>query len=203
MSDDPIRPDDVTAGGDQADGSGGTLDRLAERAVDTVLHVIRRANALAGGVLIFATICSIGGFLLGYAALSDGMQTVWIIIGGFFAFVAISSVIRAMLRLGSIRRTSDDLVAEVRTLIGGDQQVQSRFRETIDTAEEMRDDGIVDLSREFVTIQTTIGGRAEQFRALSNALSAITAFPGFVLVAMLISIVFIGLSLIFTIALLL
>ena len=108
-----------------------------------------------------------------------------------------------MLRLGSIRRTSDDLVAEVRTLIGGDQQVQSRFRETIDTAEEMRDDGIVDLSREFVTIQTTIGGRAEQFRALSNALSAITAFPGFVLVAMLISIVFIGLSLIFTIALLL
>ena len=68
------------------------LDRLARRAVDTVLTLVRRGMALAGGVLILAVVFGIGGFLLGLAALDGGIETVWIVVGGFFAVLAIGSV---------------------------------------------------------------------------------------------------------------
>lgn len=204
MSDDPIRPDGVSRGGDPpGDESGGALDLLAERAVDSVLHLVRRGNALAGGVLLFTVVCSIGGFLLGYAALSGGMQTVWIVLGGFFAVVAIGSVVRSMLRLRSVRRNADQLVTEVRGLIGGDRETRSAVRDTVDSTESRRDDGISDLSREFFVMQTTIGGRGRQFPALASALSAVTSFPGFIALATLVSFVFGALSVIFAISLLL
>ena len=49
---------------------------------------------------------------LGVAALSDGIETVWIIVGGFAALVAIGSVVLAMFRLWAITRLSTALVTE-------------------------------------------------------------------------------------------
>lgn len=204
--DGPISPDGVTSGrAGSADDDFGLddLDRLARRAVDSVLHLVRRANALAGGVLIFVVVCSVGGFLLGLAALSGGIRTVWIALGGFFGIVAIASVVTAMLRLRSVKTGADTLVSEVRSLVGGDRESKRTVTDTVHSAEGKSDDGIVDLSREFFSMRGAIGDRAGQFRALTSALTAVTSFPGLVAVATLIGFMFAGLGVIFAIALLL
>lgn len=203
--DGPISPDGVSAGpGDHDDGFGlDDLDRLAQRAVDSVLHLVRRANALAGGVLIFVALFGIGGFLLGLAALSGGIRTVWIALGGFFAVVAIGSVVVAMLRLRSVRTSADTLVTEVRALVGGDGASKRTISDTVDSTEDRSDDGIVDLSREFMSMRGAIGDRVGQFRALASAVTAVTSFPGLMAIATLIGFVFAGLSVIFAIALIL
>lgn len=203
--DGPISPDGVTAGRGGSDDDFGLddLDRLARRAVDTVLHLVRRANALAGGVLIFVTLFGIGGFLLGLAALSGGIRTVWIVVGGFFAVVAIGSVLVAMLRLRTVRTGADNLVIEVRALVGGDHDSKRTVTDTVHSAEGKSDDGIVDLSREFFSMRGAIGDRVGQFRALASAMTAVTSFPGLMAIATLVGFVFAGLSVIFAIALVL
>jgi hypothetical protein len=187
---------------DDDDGFGrDDLDRLARRAIDSVLHLVRRANALAGGVLMFAVLACVSGFLLGLAALSDGMRTVWVALGGFFAVVGVGSVVIAMWRLRSVRRSADSLVAEVRALIGGDRTTERTVIDTVLVTEERSDDGIADLSREFFGFRSAIGDRAQQFRALTSALSAVTTFPGLMAIAALVSFVFLGLGVIFAISL--
>ena len=211
MDDDgPIRPDDVTMGdglGAGADPGGGSvfddLDRLARRAVDSVLHLVRRATALAGGILMFTVVASVGGFLLGLAALSGGMRTLWILLGGFFAIVSIGAITTAMLRLRSVKRNAGALVGEVRALISGDGHTQRTITDTISSTESKSDDGIVDLSREFISIRGVIGNRVGQFRELTSAVTAVTSFPGLVAISTLIAFVFVGLSLIFGLSLLL
>ena len=207
LDDDPIVPDDVTAG---AAGHGETdddgfgfddLDRLARRAVESVMHLVRRANALAGGVLMFAVVASVGGFLLGLAALSGGIRTVWIALGGFFMVVAIGAVAIAMLRLRSVRKSADTLVTEVRELIGGDRANQRVVIDTVESTHGNQDDGVVQLSREFFSIRGAIGNRVGQFRELASAVTAVTTFPGLVALATLVSFVFLGLAAIFLIAL--
>lgn len=208
--DEAITPDDVTAGGPTGssstppgdDGFGlDDLDRLARRAVDAVLHLVRRATALAGGVLLFVVVASIGGFLLGLAALDGGIRTVWIALGGFFGVVAIGSILTAMLRLRAVKNGAGELVGEVRALIGGDRRTERTVTETVRSAERKSDDGIVQLSREFFSIKGAIGGRVGQFRQLATAMTAITTFPGLVAIATLIAFVFAGLALVFLLAL--
>jgi hypothetical protein len=204
--DGPISPDGVTAGHrvpDDGDFGLDDLDRLARRAVDSVLHLVRRANALAGGVLMFVTVVGIGGFVLGLAALSGGIRTVWIALGGFFAVAAIASVVVAMLRLRSVRRGADTLVGEVRTLVGGDRASKRTVADTVQSAEDRSNDGIVDLSKEFFSMRGAIGDRVGQFSALASAMTAVTSFPDLISIATLIGFVFAGLSVIFAIALLL
>ncbi len=203
--DGPISPDGVTAGHGGSDDDFGLddLDRLARRAVDSVLHLVRRANALAGGVLIFVTVFGVGGFLLGLAALSGGIRTVWLVLGGFFLAAAISSILVAMLRLRSVRTDADTLVSEVRSLVGGDHDSKRTVADTVQSTEGKSDDGIVDLSREFFSMRGAIGDRVGQFRALASAMTAVTSFPGLVAIATLIGFVFAGLSVIFLIALIL
>lgn len=195
--DGPIQPDDVTSGHD------GSLDQLAQRAVDSVLHLARRANALAGGVMMFVILCSIGGFALGVAALSGALQTVWILIGGFFAVIAIGAVIRAMLRLRAVRRTAGKLFTEIRVLISGDVHLEQTVDATVRSAESKSDDGITDLSREFVSFQGAIGNRTGEFYALTSALATVTTFPALMAIAALIAFVFVGFGMIFGAVLLL
>lgn len=203
--DGPISPDGVSAGhgGDDDDFGLDDLDRLARRAVDSVLHLVRRANALAGGVLIFVVLFAVGGFLLGLSALSGGIRTVWIVLGGFFAVVAIGSVVVAMLRLRSVKTSANTLVTEVRSLVGGDGASKRTVSDTVDSTENRSDDGIVDLSREFMSMRGAIGDRAGQFASLTSAVTAVTSFPGLMAIATLIGFVFAGLSAIFAIALVL
>ncbi len=174
---------------------------LAERAVDTFLHLVRRGMALAGGVLIIAAFCCVGGFLLGYAALSDGVRTLWVVLGGFFMIVGIGAVIVAMWRLSRIRRAADSLVDEVTRWITGDQQAERVVIETIETSEEVDGENAVVLSRQFFDMQSSIGPRRAQFTEITTALRSITSFPALIAVATLVSFVFAGLGLLFLIAL--
>ena len=112
-SDDLIQPDGVTKGDSSSAGDEFDLDDLAERAVDVVLVLLRRANALAGGVLMFAVLACVGGYVLGIAALGGGLRTLWILAGGLLAVWAIGSVVASMFRLRAVRRGSDAMVGEV------------------------------------------------------------------------------------------
>ncbi len=177
------------------------LDRLAERAVDTVLSLVRRGLALGGGVLIIATFCCGGGFLLGLAALSGGVRTVWVVLGGFFLVVGVGSVIVAMWRLRSVGKGTRALVDEVRALIAGDRRTEKVVIETIETSEESKDEGVVALSRQFFELRDTIGDRHDQFRAVASALHAVTTFPALVALSTVVSFAFAGIGLLFLIAL--
>lgn len=184
------------------DGFGrDDLDRLAQRAVDAVMTLVRRGTALAGGVLIVAVVCGIGGFLLGLAALSDGIEKVWMVLGGLFAIVAIGSVLIAMLRLRSVKTGADTLVTEVRSLIGGDRGSERTVIDTVESTGSSQNDGVVVMSRQFFSMRDAIGGRVDQFKTLASALSAVTSFPGLIALATVISFIFAGLSVIFLLAL--
>ncbi len=209
MSDDEyLDPDEIIDpdGRDQAPGSGDgfgldDLDELARRAVDSVLMLVRRGNALAGAVLLFALVTGVGGFLLGLAALSGGIRTVWIAVGGFFAFLSISSVLAAMWRLRTVRTGADHLVSEVRSLIGGDQANERVVIETVRSTESSTEAGVVQLSRGFFDMQSMMTGRVGDVRHLASAIRAVTTFPALIAVATLIGFVFLGLSFLFLIAL--
>ena len=173
-----IRPDDVSAPGHDDQVGSGELDRMAQRAVELLLSVLGRANALAGGVLMFAVIACIGGYLIGIAALGGGLRTLWIVVGGAAAFWAIGSVAAAMFRLRAVRRGSSLLVDEVRSLIGGDVDSERTVIETVESAEDAEDAGVVYLSRRFFSLRDVVNGHRTDFRALSMALASITTLPG-------------------------
>ena len=206
--DDPIIPDEVLSGDvSGARTSGATssaeagIDELARRAVDIVLHLVRRAMALAGGVLAFVLVAVVGGFLLGLAALDGGVRTIWIVVGGFLGLLAIGSLLTAVLRLRAVRRSAGELVGEVRSLMSGDRSTRRTVHDTVSSAEGKSDGGIVDLSREFFTIRGAIGDRVGQFRGLTTAMTAVTTFPGLMALAAVIAFGFAGLGVLFAISL--
>jgi hypothetical protein len=184
-------------------GSGFDLDALARRAVNAVTHLARRGMALAGGVFIVAAIASLGGFFLGIAALSGGIETVWIVVGGFFAALAITLPLMAIWRLWAVRRSATELIAEVRSLLTDGGGSRRTVIETVEGAEANQDGGLVVLSQQFFGMRTAVGSRAGDFRAMASALTAVTSFPGFIALATVVSFVFAGLSVLFAIALLL
>ena len=195
-------PDEILDPDDRPGAPGGfSIDELAERAVDSVLGLIRRANALAGGVLMFVTLAAVGGFLLGLAALSDGIRTVWILLGGGFAVFAIGLVVVAMWRLRAVRKSASHLVNEVRTLIGANRDNERVVIETVERTDEGTDVSVVELSRGFFDMQSMVTGRREDIRHVASAITAVTSFPGFMALATLIGVVFLGLSLVFLLAL--
>lgn len=173
---------------------------LAQRAVDAVLRMVRRANALAGGVLVVAVFVCVGSFALGLAALSDGVRAVWIVVGGFFVIVGVGSIALAMVRLWGIRRTSAELVEEVTALIRGDRRNEQVVIETIEVSDAASDESALVASRGFFTMQQSVAA-AGRFVALNAALRAITTFPALILLSALVMLVFAGLGLIFLIAL--
>lgn len=177
------------------------LDALARRAVDSVMTLVRRGLALAGGVMIMAVSFGVGGFLLGLAALDGGIEKVWVVLGGAFAVLSVGSVGLAILRLRSIKKDTDTLFDEVRSLIGGDRQTQRTVIETVESTDSRESDGVVAISREFFTLQGAIGDRIGQFQSLRVALTAITSFPALIAAATVIMLVFAGLSVLFLIAL--
>jgi hypothetical protein len=193
MNQDPI----VSAGGFGLND----LDQLAERAVDSVMNLVRRGTALAGGVLMLAVVFSVGGFLLGIAALDGGIEKVWILIGAFFGLVAIGSVVLAILRLRWVKKSANTLVTEVRSLIGGDKQTKRTVIETVESTDASDGEGVVAVSKQFFSLQNEVGDRVGQFKSLGFALAAITSFPGLVALSTVITFVFAGLSVLFLIAL--
>ncbi len=203
--DESIRPDDVISPDPATDGSGddGTFgpDQLAARAVDMVLGLLRRATALVRGVLIFAVVACVGGYLLGIAALGGGLRTFWIIAGGVAAIWAIGSVSAAMFRLYVVRKGADMMVEEFRSLIGGDNRSQRTVIETVEATQGSEDESIVSLSRQFFSLRDVVTDRRSDFTQLSLALASITTLPGAMALVTAIGFGFVGLSAIFALVL--
>ena len=169
---------------------------LATRAVDSLLTLVRRGTRLAVGTLIIVVVICVGGFALGIAALSDGMETVWIIFGGFAAFVAIGAVVMAMFRLWLITRLGTGLVTDVERLIAGDPRSERVVIETVEASDGVQDQSAMVMSRQFFSMSEA-AGTAGQFGALTVALRSVTTFPLLLLLATAITVGFAGLSVLF------
>jgi hypothetical protein len=187
-------------GGDHQ-SAPGNLDSLAQRVVDAFITLVRRGTALAGGTLVVVTLVCLGGFLLGIAALSDGIRTVWIVFGGAAAIVGIGAVVLAIVRLLAIRASVAALVREVRALISGDPKSERVVIDTLESSDGVQDRSAVVMSQQFFSMKNNLGGRAVQFAALSAALRAVTTFPLLMFLATAVTVGFAFLSLFFLLAL--
>ena len=160
---------------DNGVAEGRNIDALAQRAVDSFMTLVRRGTALAGGALAIVFFICVSGFLLGVAALSGDMQTVWIIIGGAFAILGIGAVVVAIVRLLGVKRHAVALVMELHDLIAGDARSERVVIETLDSSDDVQGQSAVVMSRQFFSMQDSVYGRTDKFKALSSALRAITS----------------------------
>ena len=182
------------------DSTDSRIQNLATRAVDSLLTLVRRGTRLAFGTLVIVVAVCLAGFALGIAALSGGIETVWIIFGGFAAFVAIGSVGLAMFRLWAITRLGSALVTEVERLIVGDPRSERVVIDTIEASDGVQDQSAMVMSRQFFSMSEA-AGTTGQFGALTVALRSVTTFPLLLLLATVITVGFAGLSLLFLLAL--
>lgn len=184
------------------------IDDLVRRTVATVTMIADKATRFATRLFIGAAVVCIGGFLLGVAALSGGIEKVWIVLGIVFGAIAVGGALVARWRVGSVRRHVPELADEVRTLIA---EGRDGTRTVIDTfvvdadGDGERDpfDGgsAIVLSRQMYGFKNVVGSGLESSARLTAAVTALTSFPGLVLGAIAISLVFGFLGVIFLIAL--
>ena len=177
------------------------IQNLAARVVDSLLTLVYRGTRLAFGVLAIVVVVCAGGFALGIAALSDGIETVWIIFGGFAALVAIGAVVLAVFRLWVITRLGTALLTEVERLISGDPRSERVVIEAVEASDGVQDQSAMVMSRQFFTMSDTVG-KAGQFSALAVALKSVTTFPLLLLLATVITIGFAGISVLFLLGIL-
>ncbi len=179
------------------------IDELVRRAVDTVTLIAGKATAFATRLLLGATIVCVGGFLLGLAALSNGVRSVWIVLGIVFASIAIGGAFIARWRVGSVRRHVPELADEVRTLIAEGKDTTRTVVETfvVDEREGAGPGSAIVLSRQMYGFKDVAGSGLESTTRLAAAVTALTSFPGLVLASILITLVFAFFGFIFLIAL--
>lgn len=182
------------------------LDQLARRAVDSITAIASTAARFSTRILLVTTLVCVGGFLLGVAALSGGIESVWIVLGIVFGALAIGGAFVARWRVGAVRRHVPELVAEVRTLVGEGRDSTRTVIETFavgaDDDESARAGGsAIVLSRQMYGFRSAVGSGLERTARLGAAVTALTTFPFLVLMAVAISAVFAFLGLVFLIAL--
>jgi len=182
------------------------IDRLVQRAVNGITSIAARAARFSTRMLVGTTIVCVSGFALGVAALSGGIESVWIVLGIVFGSIAIGSALVARWRVGSVRRHGSELAAEARTLIA---QGGPTGRTVVDVFAVDDDDlvpnenagsGVV-LSRQMYGFRQVSGPGLQDSPRLSAAITALTSFPLLVISAVMISLVFAFLGFIFLIAL--
>ncbi len=186
------------------------IDELVRRTVGAVTTMTRRAARFATKLLIGVTVVCVGGFLLGVAALSGGIQSVWIVLGIVFGSIAIGCALLARWRVGSVRRHMPDLEGEVRSMISeGDPETRTVIDTFVvdadgsgtDVADIASPNSAIVMSRQMGGFRTAVGPDLARRPRLLAAVRALTTFPFLLLAAIGISLVFGFLGLIFLIAL--
>lgn len=184
------------------------IDVLVRRTIATVNVIARRATRFATRLLIGVTIVCVGGFLLGVAALSDGIEQVWIVSSVVFGSIAIGGAFLARWRLGSVKRHVPELADEVRALIKDGKGPSPTFIETfaVDAdgdgdADDLADGSAIVLSRQMYGFRNVAGTGYQRSARMNAAVRAITGFPLLAVSAVAISAVFAFLSFFFLIAL--
>lgn len=196
--DDAISPDSI----DGPDDNRQPLDQLTDRAVDGLLGLLRRANALAGGVLIFVFVTSVGSFLLGLAALDDGARSAWLLLGTIGIAAGIGSALLAIWRLLKVRRKSDKLTGELRRFIGADGDAERTVIDAVEATDVSADESIVAVSRQFSSMRDGVDQQELNLPELSMALRSLTTFPGLMALAVVTGFAFALVSPIFVLVLL-
>ncbi len=182
------------------------IDDLVRQAVDGVTRIASLAGRFATRVLLAVTIICAGGFLLGIAALSGGIETVWIVLGFVFGAIAVGSAFLARWRVGSVRRHVPELADEVRTLISSGAETGRTVVETFVVDADGDPDGLsgssaIVLSRQMHGFRNVVGSSAASTARLTAATTALTSFPLLVFAAIAIASVFSFLGLVFLLAL--
>jgi hypothetical protein len=178
------------------------IDAMVERTIRTLTAIAHRVTRYATALLAAVAAIAIGSFLLGLAALSDGIRTVWIVLGIVFAAIAIGAAVTARWRLGRIRKHVPAIAGEVRALIAdGKGQTQLIIQEFQDGDDDSAAESAIVVSRRLYGLRGVVGHGTEGAARLTDAVTAITSFPGLALVAVGITIVFGFLGFIFLIAL--
>ena len=208
MSDPTTPPDpDPSQGGDTSDflhGARSELEQIVRRVVDTVTMIAAKASSFALRLVIAVSIVCIGGFLLGVAALDGGIEQVWIVLGVVFGAIAIGGPLVAMYRVASVKRHVPELVNEVRSLISTGRETGRTVIDTFDADDPDRPDGdqsAIVLTRRVYGLRGAVSSGLEGSARLTAAVTALTSFPGLVLAAVAITIVFAFLGFVFLIAL--
>lgn len=174
------------------------IDALVGRAAAGIGRIAGKVAKYSAVTLALATVVCIGSLLLGIAALSGGIETVWIVLAIVFAAIAIGGPLVALWRALSARRHAPEILSEVRALATG----RPDGREVIETF-VVEEDGqsTVVLARR----TSGLGGAARsapgQAPRLAAATSGLAAFPFQILVTLIVTSVFGFLGLIFLIAL--
>ena len=188
------------------------IDELVRRTVATVTTIAERATAFATRLTVVAAVVCFGSFLLGVAALSGGIETVWIVLGIVFGSIAVGSALLARWRVGSVRRHVPQLADEVRAMI---RDGREGSRTVIDTFAVDADDDVdpvavprgrtggsaIVMSRQMHGFRNLAGSGLEHSTRLAAAVTALTSFPLIALATIAISLVFGFLGLVFLIAL--
>ena len=186
------------------------IDELVRRTVAGISMVTSRAAAFSTKLLLGVVLVCVGGFLLGVAALSGGIQTVWIVLGIVFASIAIGCAGVARWRVGAVRRHIPELAGEVRTMIS---EGQPETRTVIDTfvvdidgstpdgADGAPTDSAIVMSRQMGGFGNAFGPDLARWPRLLAAVRALTTFPFLMLAAIAISMVFAFLGSVFLLAL--
>lgn len=171
---------------------------LAERAVTSVMSLLRRGATLVSGVLIVAICASTICLALASAALSGSARFVGLILAVGFALIAVGAAGLARWRLGRVTTRTNDLIREVAMLLDRDHSARETIIETVETQPSTGTRSVVIWSRQFDTLRT-MSSRGE-FTNLNTALLAVTTFPGLVALSLLAAFALGGLSFIFAIA---
>lgn len=183
------------------------IDQIVRRAVDSITMIAGKAARFSTRILVVTTVICVGGFLLGVAALSGGIESVWIVLGTVFGALAIGGALVARWRVGAVRRHVPELVAEVRTLMTEGRDSTRTVIETFavdpdgDGAEGVGRGSAIVLSRQMYGFRGAVGSGLEHTARLGAAVTALTTFPALVLMAIAISTVFAFLGFVFLIAL--
>ena len=188
------------------------VDRLVQRAVAGITNIAARAARFSTRLLLMTLVLCIGGFALGVAALSGGIETVWIVLGIVFGTIAISSAVLARWRVGSVKRHAPQLADEMRALVMSDNPADREVVEVFSVDDPVAASGMhastdgetgsaVVMSRQMYGFREIPTRSLENSARLSEAIRAVTTFPALVLAAVLVSLVFGFLSFFFLIAL--
>lgn len=178
------------------------VDALVERTIAAITMIARKAAKFSGIVAALATIVCAGSFLLGIAALSGGIQSVWIVLGIVFGAIAIAAGLTACWRVGSIQRHVPEIAHEIKELISDGTSTTRDVIETFDLNDDQSKAGsAIELSREAFHFRSVIGRGLESSARFTAAVTALTSFPWLMLTVIAITTVFGFLSLIFLLAL--
>ncbi len=185
------------------------LDIYTTRAVSQVTALARRAARFAAVIAIWVIVVCVGSFLLGLAALDD-RENVWIVIGGFFAVVAVGAALLGWWRVRAVKRHVPELAGEVRSLLAQGRQATALI-DTFQVTDEdgtrhyqarLDSSGAVDVTRTLWGLKGVVGTGAQTAARLTATVSALTSYPVLALVSVLISLVFVCWAAIFALLLL-